>query len=229
MLDKGAVTAELMRYLDVRNSDQLRVKVSDAHASAIKAYLQRLDLTRDCPVRIIRGEAVENGVRVLFTQPGMRYCQAEALVRAMMKDSSFAKEPPAEQMYVTERVLDDVRGRMLEDIVLLETMESMPRPRDIFSGSEVFKLQFESGEFDMVVRDLSSGTCRLYEVKHSAERVDEQFRHLVDSELLSRTEKAFGKIVGRTVLYRGPDFDNDVGISYRNVEGYLKRLPKSVA
>ena len=229
MLDKGAVTAELMRYLDVRNSDQLRVKVSDAHASAIKAYLQRLDLTRDCPVRIIRGEAVENGVRVLFTQPGMRYCQAEALVRAMMKDSSFAKEPPAEQMYVTERVLDDVRGRMLEDIVLLETMESMPRPRDIFSGSEVFKLQFESGEFDMVVRDLSSGTCRLYEVKHSAERVDEQFRHLVDSELLSRAEKAFGKIVGRTVLYRGPDFDHAVGISYRNVEGYLKRLPKSVA
>ena len=92
----------------------------------------------------------------------------------------------------------------------------------------MFKLQFESGEFDMVVRDLSAGTCRLYEVKHSAERVDEQFRHLVDSNLLSRTEKAFGKIVGRTVLYRGPDFDNDVGISYRNVERYLKLLPKSV-
>ena len=215
----------LTRHLDIRNVDQLGVKVSDVHAAAIKAYLQRLDLTRDCPVRIIRGKSVENGVRVLFTQPGMRYCQAEALVRAMMKDSSFSKEPPAEQEYVTGRVLDDVRGRMLEDIVLLETMESMPRPRDIFSGSEVFKLQFESGEFDMVVRDLSAGTCRLYEVKHSAESVDEQFRHLVDSELLSRTEKAFGKIVERTVLYRGPDFDHDAGISYRNVEGYLKSLP----
>ena len=130
----------LMRHLDIRNADQLGVKVSDVHAAAIKAYLQRLDLTRDCPVRIIRGKSVENGVRVLFTQPGMRYCQAEALVRAMMKDSSFSKEPPAEQEYVTGRVLDDVRGRMLEDIVLLETMESMPRPRDIFSGSEVFKL-----------------------------------------------------------------------------------------
>ena len=225
MLDKGAVTAELMRYLDIRNADQLGVKVSDVHAAAIKAYLQRLDLTRDCPVRIIRGKSEENGVRVLFTQPGMRYCQAEALVRAMMKDSSFSKESPAEQEYVTGRVLDDVRGRMLEDIVLLETMESMPRPRDIFSGSEVFKLQFESGEFDMVVRDLSAGTCRLYEVKHSMESVDEQFRHLVDSELLSRTEKAFGKIVERTVLYRGQDFDHDAGISYRNVEGYLKSLP----
>lgn len=229
MLDKGAVTAELMRYLDIRNAESLDVKVSDEHASAIRAYLGKLDLIRDCPVRRLRGESVENGVRVLFSQPGMRYCQAEALVRAMMKDSSFASEPPAEREYVTGRVLDDVRGRMLEDIVLLETLVAMPRPRGIFAGAEVFKLQFESGEFDMVVRDLSAGTCRLYEVKHSSTRADEQFRHLVDSELLSRTEKAFGRIVSRTVLYRGPDFDHDCGVSYRNVETFLKRLPDSVS
>jgi len=224
MLDKGAVTAELMRYLDVRNSDSLRVKVSDAHAAAIKAYLGKLDLIRDCPVKMLRGKSIEDGVRVLFSQPGMRYCQAEALVRAMMKDSSFAAESPAEQEYVTGRILDDVRGRMLEDIVLLETLEAAPRPRGIFAGMEVFKLQFESGEFDMVIQDLSAGTCSLYEVKHSSERADEQFRHLVDSKLLSRTERAFGKITARTVLYRGPDFDHDSGISYRNVEGYLKGL-----
>ena len=225
MLDKGSVTAELMRYLDVRNSEALGVKVSDTHAAAIKAYLKKLDLIRDCPVRIMRGGNVEDGVRVLFSQPGMRFCQAEALVRAMMKDSSFAAKSPAEQEYVTGRVLDDVRGRMLEDIVLLETLEAVPRPRDIFAGTEVFKLQFESGEFDMVIRDLSKGTCRLYEVKHSAERADGQFRHLVDSELIARTEKAFGRVVARTVLYRGPDFDCDAGISYRNVERYLKGLP----
>ncbi len=58
---------------------------------------------------------------------------------------------------------------------------------------------------------------------------DEQFRHLVDPELLLRTERAFGKVVGRTVLYRGPDFDHDAGISYRNVERYLKSLPKPTA
>jgi len=224
MLDKGKVTAELMRYLDVRNVESLVVAVSDAHAAAIKAYLKKLDLIRDCPVRMLRGDSVEDGVRVLFSQPGMRFCQAEALVRAMMKDSSFASEPPAEQEYVTGRLIDDVRGRMLEDIVLMETLEATPRPREIFAGKEVFKLQFESGEFDMVVRDLGTRTCKLFEVKHSMERFDEQFRHLVDARLLSRTEKAFGKVVSRTVLYRGPDFDHDSGVLYRNVEGYLKGL-----
>ena len=224
MLDKGAVTKELMRYLDIRNAESLSVRVSDEHAASIKAYLRKLDLIRDCPVRRLRGKSVEDGVRVLFSQPGMRFCQAEALVRAMMRDSSFAAESPEEQEYVTGRVLDDVRGRMLEDIVLMETLAVTPRPREIFSGREVFKLQFESGEFDMVVRDLDTRTCALFEVKHSKERVDEQFRHLVDAELISRTERAFGKVVSRTVLYRGADFDHPAGVAYRNVETYLKKL-----
>ena len=224
MLDKGAVTKELMRYLDIRNSTALSVRVSDEHAAAIKAYLGKLDLIRGCPVRRLRGDSVEEGVRVLFSQPGMRFCQAEALVRAMMKDSSFAAEPPEEQEYVTGRVLDDVRGRMLEDIVLMETLAATPRPREIFSGREVFKLQFESGEFDMVVRNLDTRTCELFEVKHSRERADEQFRHLVDADLVSRTEKAFGKVSSRIVLYRGADFDHPDGVAYRNVETYLKGL-----
>lgn len=219
--DLGIVSRQLMTD---REAESLVVAVSDAHAAAIKAYLKKLDLIRDCPVRMLRGDSVEDGVRVLFSQPGMRFCQAEALVRAMMKDSSFASEPPSEQEYITERLLDDVRGRMLEDIVLMETLEATPRPREIFAGKEVFKLQFESGEFDMVIRDLGTRTCEIFEVKHSRERVDEQFRHLVDARLLSRTEKAFGKVVSRTVLYRGPDFDHDSGVLYRNVEGYLKGL-----
>ena len=224
MLDKDAVTKELMRHLDIRNSASLSVRVSDEHAAAIRAYLGKLDLIRDCPVRRFRGDSVEEGVRVLFSQPGMRFCQAETLVRAMMKDSSFAAEPPEEQEYVTGRVLDDVRGRMLEDIVLMETLAVTPRPREIFSGREVFKLQFESGEFDMVVRNLDARTCELFEVKHSKERTDEQFRHLVDADLVSRTEKAFGRVSSRIVLYRGADFDHPDGVAYRNVETYLKNL-----
>ena len=214
----------LSRPFKIRNAESLSVRVSDEHAASIKAYLGKLDLIRDCPVRRLRGKSVEDGVRVLFSQPGMRFCQAEALVRAMMRDSSFAAESPEEQEYVTGRVLDDVRGRMLEDIVLMETLAVTPRPREIFSGREVFKLQFESGEFDMVVRNLDTRTCALFEVKHSKERVDEQFRHLVDAELISRTERAFGKVVSRTVLYRGADFDHPAGVAYRNVETYLKKL-----
>ena len=50
MLDKGA---------DIRNSTSLSIRVSDEHAAAIKAYLGKLDLIRDCPVRRLRGDSVE--------------------------------------------------------------------------------------------------------------------------------------------------------------------------
>lgn len=224
MLDRGAVTAELMRYLDIRNAERQTVRLSDEDADSIKAYLKRLDLVRDCPVRQLRDGKVVETVRPLFTQPGMRFCQAEALVRAIMRDSSFVRLPSVEREYVSGRVLDDVRGRMLEDIVLLETLEATPRPRDIFSGREVFKLQFESGEYDMVVRDLGTDTCAIYEVKHSSEAVDEQARHLRDAEKRKAAEKAFGNVTSRTVLYRGADAESPDGVVWRNVNAYLRNL-----
>lgn len=48
---------------------------------------------------------------------------------------------------VTNRILEEVRGRMMEEIVLLESMKSADQ------GKRIFKLQFMVGEFDMVVYD----------------------------------------------------------------------------
>lgn len=107
MLDRGAVTSELMRYLDIRNAELQTVRLSDEDADSIKAYLKRLDLVRDCPVRQLRGGKVVETVRPLFTQPGMRFCQAEALVRAIVRDSSFARLPSAEREYVSGRLALD--------------------------------------------------------------------------------------------------------------------------
>lgn len=47
---------------------------------------------------------------------------------------------------ILERILNEIRGRMMEDIVVIETMRANP-------DKEVFRLQFAVGEFDMVVVD----------------------------------------------------------------------------
>lgn len=165
--------------------------------------------------------------QALFAQPGMRYCQAEALVKAMLKDATFARTDPAERKFVTERILENVCGRMLEEIVLLETMAANPKPRDVFEGREVFKLMFESGEFDMVVRDLATGTCEICEIKHSQEAVDDQFRHLVDRDKCAQVERIFGRISARKVYYRGTGFVHPSGVEYLNVEDYLRHVGPS--
>ncbi|MGN9056109.1 hypothetical protein ACTNA4_06515 [Bariatricus sp. HCP28S3_A7] len=59
---------------------------------------------------------------------------------------------------VTERILDEIKGRMMEDIVLLETKLSR-------TNCEVFRLQFAVGEFDMIVFDPEEGNVKYLNVE----------------------------------------------------------------
>lgn len=88
---------------------------------------------------------------------------------------------------------------MMEDIVLLETMKAADKDH------RVFKLQFEAGEFDMVIYDQKENSCEIFEIKHSSKQVPFQYRHLVDEDKCQRTERRFGPIHGRYILYRGED------------------------
>ena len=119
-----------------------------------------------------------------------------------------------ERNYVLDRIRSEIMGRMMEDIVLLETALSNAK-------KQVFVLQFAVGEFDMVVFDPAAASCEIYEIKHSAEIVLEQARHLIDPEKCTMTEHRYGPIKKKTVLYRGTTQDVD-GIRYVNVEEYLK-------
>ena len=73
----------------------------------------------------------------------------------------------------------------------------------------------------MVVFDPASASCEIYEIKHSAEIVPEQARHLINPEKCAMTEHRYGPITRKTVLYRGATQDAD-GVRYVNVEEYLK-------
>lgn len=217
-VNREEITQRLMEILDIKNKEQQTINITTSHATLIKHYLQALDLIIECPIEL-GGEIEEQEKRVLFTQPGMRYCQAQALVHSLMKDNTFKKIDVEDRKYVSERILEEVRGRMLEDIILLESMKALGE------NYYVFKLQFRSGEFDMVIRDDSNNTCAIYEIKHSKEYVQEQGRHLMDQEKLALTTPHYGKLVGRYVLYLGENMDSEDGIAYRNAEEFLKKLP----
>lgn len=214
-VDRASVTERLRRLLVILNGDERERELTDAHVTEIKKYLGLLDLVK--AVDVVRlpftGQKLE---RTLVAQPGLRYSQAEALIRSLMDDASFADLPLNERSRISGRILDEVRGRMMEDIVLLETMSAHPE-------KEVLVARFAIGEFDMVVFDPGEGSCEVFEVKHSAERTKAQRRHLEDAEKISLTEHRYGPVRGKYVIYRGEDAAVD-GIMYLNVEGYLKRI-----
>lgn len=118
--------------------------------------------------------------------------------------------------------IDVILSAAMEDwnnIVLLETMKAADKDH------RVFKLQFEAGEFDMVIYDQKENSCEIFEIKHSSKQVPFQYRHLVDEDKCQRTERRFGPIHGRYILYRGEDAQMENGVQYWNVENYLKALP----
>ena len=85
------------------------------------------------------------------------------------------------------------------------------------------ELQFPDGEFDMVIEDPRKTEIEIYEIKYSKERVADQARHLKDAKKCETAEFLYGKITGKTVLYRGENAEID-GILYRNIEDYLLAL-----
>ncbi len=219
LIDKETVTGNLMKILDIRNKEEQTIGITPSHVIQIKQYLKALDLIAACPAEY-GTPGMEPEERILFTQPGMRYCQAQALVHVLMKDEVFRFVDYETRAYITERLLEEVRGRMLEDIILLETLKALGK------GYEVCKLFFDTGEFDMVICDKDNGICAAYEIKHSTQYVREQARHLMDNEKIRLTVSRFGKLAGRYVLYLGEEFDTEDGIACRNAGLFLKNLPE---
>ena len=218
-IDLLAVTDSLRKLLEIRNKTEQTVEMDDAHVAEIKEYLDLLDLTREIDVLHLPDVSTKSG-RTVIAQPGLRYAQADALIRSLLLDEVFSALSFAERTAVQKRILNEIKGRMLEDIVLLETKLANPK-------KQVFVLQFPVGEFDMVVFDPEAGSCQIFEIKHSEEAVPQQYRHLIDEEKCALTEHRYGSIIGKAVLYRGKSQMVD-GIQYQNVEEYLKVITEVV-
>ena len=214
-VDTEQITEQLMQLLKIKNKPELKVELTDDHRYEIKEYLDLLDLTVDLDV-VYLSKLNKKEKHTAISQPGMRYSQAESLIKSLMNDDIFRTLPLTERNAVTQRILSDVRGRMLEDMVLLETKIAKPE-------CEVFKLLFDVGEFDMVVFNPETASCEIYEIKYSKEIVPQQTKHLLDEKKCMDTEFRYGTITGKYVLYRGESQMVD-GVKYLNVEKYLKML-----
>ena len=214
-VNTDAITEQLRQLLEIRNKEEQTVAITEAHRREIKEYLDLLDLTVDIPI-VHMTDFNARDSRTVITQPGMRYAQTEALISQLILDDAFRSYDLQERNRATERILTEVKGRMMEDIVLLETQTAR-------KDAQVFHLQFAVGEFDMVVFYPQTASCEVYEIKHSAEIAPEQTRHLRDEKKCAEATSRFGTITGKYVIYRGETKDID-GIHYVNVEEYLRLL-----
>ena len=57
-----------------------------------------------------------------------------------------------------------------------------------------------------------------------SDRSEKQYRHLINEDFVAATEKKFGKITKRCVLYKDETIIEENGVKYKNVEDYLCEL-----
>ncbi len=214
-IDAEKVLEVLKNIIDVKEKEELSVPISEESLRQIKEYLYKLDLIKEVDV-IVDNKKTK---RVIFTQPGMRYSIAKALVFSLLEDSYFSTLSIKDKNLIIDKILDDVKGRMLEDIVLLETSNKMNK------GDLVFKyVSYIEVEIDMVHYHLKDDSFDIYEIKHS-DKVSfiDQTKFIKKESLINMISSIYGSLKDKYVLYRGEDSDIE-DIHYINVEKYLKSL-----
>ena len=221
-IDKSQILETLKKILEIKEKDNQTIGITDSHVEEIKQYLKRLDLIDDLDIETLTGSEGKLSYTI-FTQPGMRFCQAQALVYSLMKDEQIKNLQEREINLITEKIIEGVLGHMLEDIVIYETKRVL-MPNRHENKKQVFQIRFEAGEFDMVIYDNQTNTREVYEIKHSLEAVPFQYRHLINEDKIELTEKRFGKITKKCVLYRGETMQSENDVMYKNVEEYLNEL-----
>ena len=143
--------------------------LKETHREEIETYLEELEIINK--VDLLSENSLTQ--RNIITIAGLRYSQAKELILSLKKDKAFQSLERETEEYVIERILNKIKGRMLEDIILLETSLANP-------SLQVCKFLFHSGEFDMVIiyRDHSE----IFEIKHSKERNISQTKNLLDEK-----------------------------------------------
>ncbi len=216
--DRKAVAQRLMERLNTNDSKDRSADTDESLASQIRGYLSCIEATADIILKT-RFEDPEDIVHVV--QPGLRYCQVNAIIESLKDDSVNIGCDQNEKGAVCGLIRNAVKGRMLEEIVQYETMKSLDR------NYKVVKFRFRDEELDMVVHSKKTNTCQVYEVQYSTKRTPELSKHLRNDVICNETEKVYGPITGRFVLYRGEDFTDKDGIRYLNVSDWLRNLPDS--
>lgn len=218
-LDIPAITVDIMQRLKIKNEEQMKNVLRSEHIKELEAYLKAIDVVQECKQKSYGGEQYAPA-RYLIVQPGLRYSQVQAILDALQRDSKLATLDQ-DVLDLLKITLDNaVLGKMMEDIVILETAKSYPE------SAEVFSFALPGGEFDMVVRDWENNVCTAVEVKHSSEIVPEQMSHLCNDEYMACLASLYNKDceMNRVVIYTGKDFELENGIKYVNIDSYLRKL-----
>lgn len=219
------LSEQIKKDLKILNYNELKYGLTENELAQIENYLYELDFFDDVKYCTVSKEFSISDNPVVV-QPCIRYNQAKSALKALYNDPKFVKLSGDKQEFIYNKLLSDIKERMLEEIVLLNVTRSLS---DCFVSQfrfyEYRKSPFKNGEYDMVIRNKKNETF-IFEIKHSSEvEYNKQTKHLLDTEKLDWLKENGFKVKEKVVLYNGKTLDkDDNGVIYLNVSEFLEEL-----
>jgi hypothetical protein len=210
---------EALHIRELREED--RTLLDDANAMLdLRRYLENMAVILNISSRVCP--------EYVFSQPGLRYSQAKEIVRVLLEGNALGNLDDMTRAEISKRLLSDIKGQMLEDIVktdlVMNPIFQKDRINEVFDVYRIRKFGSDSGEFDITICNAQTKAACVMEVKHSDKQVPEQTKHLKNEELCKEFEKRTGcRIVRRMVIYNGPDtyLPGETPIYYANASDFL--------
>lgn len=110
-IDTSKVNNTLKSLLEIKDKEERKIEIQESNRIEIKEYLDLLDLTVDVETRWI-ADCNRKEARTAFSQPGIRYSQAESLIKSLMQDDKFRDLSLVEQKRVSERILVGIKANV---------------------------------------------------------------------------------------------------------------------
>ena len=216
-INNNCLASAINKVLEYHSHNCNSIDIDEQTINFITDYLVKLDVLYKIPKVLSLDSGNNDKHKVyLFTQVGMRYCQAVQQMKALSSK--------VDTMHL-EKLESDIRGQILEDVVLYQLLKDNPAGNELIPRREISRYRSEKlqgAEIDIIVLDRDSNSVVAMEVKHSDKTVDGQRKQLVREDISDDIERITGrKIVNRVVLYRGENTHTKDGVLYINVNDFL--------
>jgi hypothetical protein len=175
-------------------------------------YLERMDVLTNVSYK--REEK-----KYIFTQPGLRYAQVEAIVDVLKYSDALQDKPRQERNFILSEVHNCLEGKMLEDMIFIDLF----REKEVYEKYRVgqYRNNVSGKEFDLCLIDEKENESVIFEVKHSKIPVKEQTKHLANEDFCQEFEERTNtKIREKAVIYQGKT-GSFFGMKYLNAEEFL--------
>ena len=131
------LSEQIKKDLKILNYNELKYGLTENELAQIENYLYELDFFDDIKYCTVSKEFSISDNPVVV-QPCIRYNQAKSALKALYNDPKFIKLSGDKQEFIYNKLLSDIKGRMLEEIVLLNVTRSL---------SDCFVSQFRFYEY----------------------------------------------------------------------------------